>query len=525
MTNNTSRRRFLKESTLGIAAAAVPAELFPLSASVRAQENRAKTTVPNPNSKIGLAVIGTGGRAKSHLAYFQKDPRVTILYIVDPDPKRLDSKLIDSIAETQNGLKPKAVADMRNALDDNAVDAITCATTNHWHALTGIWALQAGKHAYLEKPISHNIYEGLALEAAVKKYKKVIQTGTQCRSNPANIEAVAFVQSGGIGEVKFARGLCYKRRKAIGALGKYPVPKGIDYNLWSGPAPIIDPVTRPNFHYDWHWQRLYGNGDLGNQGPHQTDIARWHLGLDRFPNAILTYGGRLGYDKENPDKNNPNYVDAGDTANTEITVYDYGDKCIVFETRGLQTLPLTIPKAKPDDKLAGASIGVIVYGSKGYLVQSAYERSAAYDLDGNLIKKFEGGSDASHYKNFIEAVMAGDPSKVTAPARCGSLSAAMSHLGNISYYLGEKNKVSVAEVKTALKQIKCLDDIEATVDRTEVHLKTSGVDLTKTPLSMGTLLQYDSTANKFTGEAAAAANEMLTREYRKPFVVPKPEEV
>ncbi|GHT17496.1 NADH-dependent dehydrogenase [Planctomycetales bacterium] len=508
-----SRRRFLEDSLLSVTAAAAAA-YGGLCPRLFGEEKVAA------NDKVGLAVIGSGGRAKDHINAFSNDSRVTILYVVDPDPARTPDKLLDGIADKQGGIRPKRIADMRKAFEDKSVAAISCATTNHWHVLTGIWALQAGKHAYLEKPISHNIYEGEAIIAAQKKYNLIVQTGTQCRSNPANIEAVKFVQGGGIGTVNFARGLCYKRRQAIGALGEYKVPETVDYDLWSGPAPI-KPLTRPNFHYDWHWQRLYGNGDMGNQGPHQTDIARWHLGLDRYPNKIITYGGRLGYDVANPKNNDPNYIDAGDTANTEVSVFDFGDKCIVFETRGLETRDLKAPGIQADAKGGGAAVGVIVYGSTGYVVQSAYDYSAAYDLEGNRTKEFKGSGN--HYRNFIDAVIANAPDKVTAPARCGALSAALSHLGNISYYLGEKNKVSVEEIREGLKAVKSLDDTNATVDRTVEHLKANGVNLSKTPLSLGPSLEFDPKAVKFVNNADADA--LMTREYREPYVVPKPEEV
>ena len=518
MSRFISRRRFLEDSLLGITAAA-GAAYAATTADVLAQQSAGSTAA---NDKIGIAMIGSGSRAKQHFAGLKGNSQYTFLYIVDPDANQMPDKFIDEIADRQDGIKPQRIADMRKAFDDKLVDVVYCAPTNHWHALTGIWAVQAGKHVYLEKPGSHNIHEGLALAAASKKYNKVVQIGTQCRSNASNINAVAFIREGGIGEVKFSRGLCYKRRGAIGARGEYPVPATVDYDIWSGPAPI-KPLTRKRFDYDWHWQRLYGNGDLGNQGPHQTDIARWHLGLERHPNAIISYGGRLGYDKVNPNNNAPNYIDAGDTANTEISIYDYGDKCIVFETRGLATPDLRIPHAPEGDKGAGTSVGVITYGSKGYVVQSEYHYSAAYDLEGNRIREFRGGGDQDHRRNFMDAVIKGDPSAVNADAACGALSSALSHLGNISYYLGEANKVSVPELKSALKEIKSLDDDDATVDRTVEHLQASKVELDRTPMSVGPLLKFDSEAKRFIGNDAA--NAMLTREYRAPYIVPKPEDV
>ena len=473
-----------------------------------------------PTDKIGVAVIGAGGRGGSHIAAFLGDPQTEILYVVDVDEKAGNTRA-DAIAKDQK-LRPKFVKDMRSALDDKSVDVISTATPNHWHALTGIWAMQAGKDAYVEKPVSHNIAEGSALIAAARKYNRVCQVGTQSRSNPAVRDAVAFMAQGGIGDVKFARGLCYKRRKSIGPLGDYPIPDTVDFNLWSGPAPYTDPkVTRPQFHYDWHWQRLYGNGDLGNQGPHQTDIARWGLGIDTHPVRIISYGGRLGYKAE---KKDPNFVDAGDTANTEVTIYDYGDKCIVFETRGLEI------KESADDELnrlfdskEGNKIGVVFYGSDGYVVQRSYNHCLVYDKDFNVVKEFRGGGDELHYRNFLDVCGSRDISQLNADVREGHLSAAMSHLGNISYYLGENNKVSVQQAIDTISDIKSLDNNVETLARTVRHLTDNGVDLEKHPLSMGPLLTFDPEKEIFPDSPEATA--MVTREYREPFRCPRADEV
>jgi hypothetical protein len=493
-----SRRRFLEDSMFAAAASGTAA--YGLTRQAVAADQAVAA-----NDKIGVFVVGIGGRGwGSHCNQWMKDPRTEIRYICDPD--RTKEARCDAIAEQQGGVRPKFITDMRHALDDPAVDVVSNASSNHWHALCGVWAMQAGKDCYLEKPISHNVQEGQALVAAAAKYNRCCQVGTQCRSYTANIEANQFIRDGGIGEVKFARGLCYRRRKSIGARGEYAVPAEVDYNLWSGPAPLAT-LTRNRFHYDWHWQRMYGNGDLGNQGPHQTDIARWHLGIEQFPNSVITYGGRLGYDIENED---PKYLDAGDTGNIETTIYDYGDKCIVFETYGLDTEPFM-----------EAKVGVIVHGSSGYLVQSRYTSSAAFDLEGNKTHDFTGGGN--HFGNFLDAVIAGDPSKLTANARCGHLSAGMSHIGNISYYLGEQNKVSVPQLQEQLATLKSLDDNVATLERIVEKTEKYGVNLDRTPFSIGPLLQFDPQSETFVNHDEA--NAMLTREYRAPFVVPKPADV
>ncbi len=529
---NISRRRFLEDSLLATFAAGAAAAFSGVPQPLLA----AAAEKVGANDRLGVLLVGAGGRGADHIKFFANDPRTEIRFVCDPDRAAAEQRCTD--IETIQGTRPLAVADMRKVLENPAIDVVTCAATNHWHALTGIWAMQAGKHCYIEKPISHNIHEGKALVTAAKKYKRIVQTGSQCRSQPPIIDAVKFVHEGGIGEVNFARGLCYKRRPAIGPLGDYPVPKNVDYELWSGPA-RIRPVTRPRFHYDWHWQRYYGSGDLGNQGPHQTDIARWFLGVERFPQSVISYGGRLGYDIE---KNDPNYADAGDTANTAVSIYDYGDKCIVFETRGLKTPNYDIPVGEG----LGTQVGVIAYGKNGYAIQGAaggqsYNYSAVYDLQGKLIKEFKGAGsqpvepemvgsvrlayegDSLHYANFVKAVLADDPKLLAADARCGALSAAVSHLGNISYYLGEKNKVSVAELKKTLESVKSLDDNDATLARTAVHLESNGVDLKRTPLALGPMLKIDVEKEIFADNADA--NAMLTRDYRAPYTVPAPENV
>ncbi len=503
--SRVTRRRFIGQS-LATTAAVVAAPYI-----ARAQ---------NPNSKMGVAVVGVNGRGNSHLGGFIKDERTVIAAIADVD-EYVGKNRAEDVAKKQ-GFAPKIFRDMREAFTADGIDIVSTATPNHWHALCGIWAMQAGKDAYIEKPVCHNIAEGSALIAASRKFQRICQVGTQCRSNPAIIEAVKFLKEGGIGEVKFARGLCYKRRASIGPKGDYPIPAEVDFNLWSGPATYTEPkVTRQRFHYDWHWQRHYGNGDLGNQGPHQTDIARWGLGIDDHPLSILTYGGRLGYQAERKDES---YVDAGDTGNTEVTIYDYGDKCIVFETRGL-----SVDNSADDelnelfDSKKDNKIGVVFYGSEGYLVQRSYNLCVAFDKDKKAIKEFTGGGDDNHFANFIDACISRKPEDLNADVREGHLSAGMSHLGNISYYLGEGNKVSPEEAKKILADVKSLDDNAVTLDRTLRHLTDNGVDLAKYPISMGPLLKFDPKKEVFPESKEATA--MISREYRDGFVCPKAEEV
>lgn len=475
----------------------------------------------SPNEQLGVCIAGLNGRGGEHIRGFNKDPRTVIRAIVDID-EEVGRKRADQIADLQ-GKRPELFTDVREALDMDGVEVLACATPNHWHSLMGVWAMQAGKDVYVEKPISHNIHEGRALVAAAARYGRMFQTGTQCRSSGAVQEAMKFIAEGGIGECNFARGLCYKRRKAIGALGNYPIPERVDFNLWSGPATFTDPrLTRPNFHYDWHWQRHYGNGDLGNQGPHQTDIARWGLGLNRHPNSIISYGGRLGYQAE---KKDDNYVDAGDTANTEVSIYDYGDKCIVFETRGLD---ISTSSGREVEAMfgpgSGNKIGVIFYGSNGYLAQTRYDYCIAFDKDLNQTREFKTGDVGdAHFGNFIDACITRDYASLNADAMTGHLSAAVSHLGNISYYLGESNRVSAEEIEAVVSKVKSLDDNVATLQRTVEHLKANNVDLAKTPLSLGPMLHFDNETERFTNNDEA--NNWLAREYRAGFEVPSGDKV
>jgi Oxidoreductase family, NAD-binding Rossmann fold len=507
----TTRRSFLRTTSA-------------LSAGIIAAGVHSQTCRANPllNSQMNTAIIGTGGRGGEHISEIIKAPNALITHICEVDSGIAASRA-SAIGDKQGNM-PTIVPDIRKLLEDKSIDVVTIATPNHWHALGGIWAMQAGKHAYIEKPVCYNVQEGAALIATARKHNRMCQVGTQCRSSSACIEAVKFISEGGIGEVKFARGLCYKRRKSIGAIGDYPIPANVDFDLWSGPAEYSTPkVTREKFHYDWHWQRLYGNGDFGNQGPHQTDVARWGLGIDTHPNTILSYGGRLGYQAERED---PNYIDAGDTANTEVSIFDYGDKCIVFETRGLNVDDSAdVELNKLFNSTKDNKVGVVFYGSKGYVVQRSYEYCVAMDKEFNVIKEFRapGALNTAHFSNFLTACEKGDHKLLNADVREGHLSAGLSHLGNISYYLGEKNLTSVEDLRTALKSVKSLDDNSATLDRTVAHLKKNGVDLDKYKMSMGPMLKFDPAKEVFTNNEDA--NQLLGRKYREGFVCPKPDKV
>jgi predicted dehydrogenase len=444
-----------------------------------------------PNDKISVAVIGVNGRGQAHLGNLAGGKLTQVTHICDVD-EVIGQKACDAVAEKQSGTRPTWVRDIRKLLEVQSLDAVTVATPNHWHSLAAIWSMQAGKDVYCEKPVSHNVSEGRRCVQAARKYKRICQTGTQSRSAPGVRTAIEYIHSGAIGDVKLARGLCYKRRPSIGPKGEYEVPKEVDYDLWSGPAPIV-PLTRPKFHYDWHWQWLYGNGDLGNQGIHQMDVARWALKKDKLCDHVFSYGGRFGYE------------DAGETANTQIVVHQYGDQQLIFEVRGLDTLPYK-----------GQGVGVLVEGTDGYVALSSGGSAIAFDKDGNEVKKFDGGGDSQHYQNFIEAMQSRDHTKLNADIEEGHLSSALCHLGNISFRMGQT--VAAKDVPQYFKDIQGPDDLKDTYERTMEHLKQNEVDVDSLMVQVGPNLQFDPERETFV--SADQASLMLTRGYRRPYVVP-----
>ncbi len=486
-----NRRQFLKDSMYLAATAAMTGT----GRVAFGQDGQSKS----PNGKLSVAVVGVNGRGGSHYRFFSGRKDTVVSYVVDVDSQIGNNRAAE--IEKRQGVRPKFVEDIRQMLDDKSVDIVTIATPNHWHALMAIWSMQAGKDVYVEKPVSHNVSEGRRAVEAARKYQKICQCGTQSRSNPGMIEFINYVRSGKIGDVKVARGLCYKLRPSIGPREEVKVPSHINYDLWCGPAPLV-PSTRNNpkngpVHYDWHWIWDYGNGDLGNQGIHQMDISRWGLGTAQkpigLPKGTFSYGGRLGYE------------DAGETPNTQVVNHDYGDRSLVFEVRGLPT-----PKYK------GAGVGVIFDGTDGYAVSPNYNGGVIYDKAGKEVTKFDKGDDDFHFANFLAAVRSRAMSDLNADIEEGHLSSALCHLGNISYRLGAPQ--SAEELDKTLATLHTPDNAKDTLERTLAHLKENGVDMAATKLQVGPALPFDAATETFPGNDAA--NAMLTREYRKGFVVP-----
>jgi predicted dehydrogenase len=474
-----TRRVFLQQAAGAAAAAAVLPKI-------------ARADV---NSQIRMATIGFNGRGGSHIGAF-KDYLVALC---DCDEQVLGRAAKDF--DKRNGRKLDQVQDFRRILDRDDIDAISIATPNHTHSLIAILAAQSGKDVYCEKPVSHTVWEGRQLVNASEKYKRIIQVGTQARSNRAIKDAVEFVRSGKLGKVQLVTGTCYKPRKSISKLDKpLQIPSYIDYELWCGPAAKVD-LYRPKLHYDWHWDYNTGNGDMGNQGIHQMDVARWFHGATALSPRVLSFGGRLGYE------------DAGNTANTQVVLHDYPECPLIFETRGL-------PRSKAEqegdyrmDDYRGSRIGVVVQCENGYVVSTdSYSEVEAFDNNGDRIKRFRGGGN--HFGNFLDAVRSRKRSDLNADVLEGHLSSALCHTGGISHQLGEPRTASEI-LQTIGKNEKLRDSVE----RMFKHLRANEVNIDEPVVTAGVVLEMDPKTEKFTNNSAAS--EMLHRADRKPFVVPE----
>ena len=490
--NKLDRRSFLKSSLLTTASLG----LFPAlgaDSGKPAGSPGARVLGANGDIRVAVAGIRDKGRGQAHLDAYRKMAGVRLVAVCDPDHQMLDKELGKC---QRRGERVQGYTDIRKLLENKDIDALSIATPNHWHSLAAIWAIQAGKDVYVEKPVSHNVWEGRQLVTAARKHNRMVQTGTQSRSSQGIREAIHWLHEGHLGKILCARGLCYKRRPSIGKVdGPQPVPAWIDYNIWCGPAPK-DPLRRKHLHYDWHWVWPTGNGDIGNQGIHQMDMARWALGESALSPRVLAVGGRLGY------------VDDGTTPNTLIVLHDYPTAPLIFEVRGLPAAAGT----EKMDTYEGARIGMVVECEGGRMVIPDYTGAAFYDKDGTKIKEFNGASN--HFANFIGVVRSRQQSDLHADILEGHLSSALCHTANISYRLGKTH--SPEEIREAVKADKPLAEA---LGRMEQHLAANHVDLHRTPAALGVVLHMDPQSERFSDNAQA--NQMLTRNYREPFVVPE----
>jgi predicted dehydrogenase len=417
----------------------------------------AKAVPSSPNATVRVACVGVRGQGGAHIREYLAMPNVEVVAVCDVDAGVLNRRLEE--IEKAGRKKPAGYSDVRRLLEDKSIDAVSIATPNHNHTLQAIWAMQAGKHVYVEKPCAHNVFEAQQIVAAARKYGKLVQHGTNSRSTEGLKEAVQGMREGVIGDVYMARGLCYKWRDTIGRTPAEAVPAGVDYDLWLGPAPKRE-FTKNRFHYNWHWFWDYGNGDFGNQGIHELDICRWGLGVS-YPTKVSAMGGHYMFD------------DDQETPNTMVVTYEFDEKgkkqLLVFEVRHWMSNHEAGIGERDGVKKDSNTVGNVFYGSKGYLAIDGYATYKTYlgrDAQAGPAKSAGG----SNWVNFVEAVRAGRREMLNAEIAEGSASCVLMHLGNISYRLGRS-------------------------------------------------LEFD--AGKMAVKNDPEANRMLTRAYRAPFVVPK----
>ena len=471
-----SRRSFLKTSV----ASAAACSLSP----------RSWSQVVGANDNIRVAVVGINGRGGSHIDEFSKIKGVRVTALCD-----VDRDVLDRRAQNLEGVRK--YQDVRKLLESQDVDAISIATTNHWHSLITIWACQAGKDVYVEKPCSHNVFEGRKCVEAARNYKRMVQHGTQSRAD-GSAALAALVKSGKYGRLLVSKGYCCKPRWSIGFKPVEAPPANLDFDLWLGPAPK-QPFHRNLVHYNWHWFWDFGNGDIGNQGVHEMDIARWALGRT-LPQSVVSLGGRY--------VDEPDFKDQGETPNQLVSVFDYGDTLLLFETRGLVANP-KIPVIERNFPFKVANelyfeAGIVKDGK--FFPKGKEEGEPLVQVDYHV-------PSGGNFGNFIECVRNRKREQLAADILEGHLSSALCHLGNISYRLAKErpfekpkefgdNQVVGDSVMTLLENTKAI-----------------GVDPEKATLWVGPKLRFDPVREKFVDRPEA--DRFLTRNYRTPFAVPE----
>src|SRR5947207_4261698 len=403
------------------------------------------------NDKINVVVVGVGGRGNDHIGEYAKQPDCRIAGVCDIDQTALERGV--ARVEKLTSQRPKAYDDMRKAFADKEIDAVSITTPNHWHALATIWACQAGKDVYVEKPACHNVYEGEKMIEVARKTGRMVQVGSQSRSMPHMQKAMQLLRDGVIGKVYMAKGLCFKRRVSIGHKEDSPVPPGVNWDMFLGPAPLR-PFNALRFKYNWHWFWDTGNGDIGNQGVHEMDICRWALGDAAWPRSVVSTGGKFAYTHDQ------------ETPNTQLATFDYGDRQIVFEVRGLLT------GGEGGLPVGGINyVGNLLYGADGWMALHSSGFKVYKGERSELVmdeKSAPGSETGPHMANFLQACRSRNYKDLHAEIAIGAMSADLCHLANASYRTGRK-------------------------------------------------LVVDSAKGRFVNDAEA--NQLLTRKYRAPYVV------
>mgnify|MGYP006283843425 FL=1 len=449
------------------------------------------------NTDIRVAVVGLGNKGRHHVRVLKRLPGVRLVALCDVDPKRLGE-------QTRQCPGVFAATDPRKVLDRRDVDVMVIATPDHWHAVLAVWACQAGMDVYVEKPVSHSLHEGRKIIEAATRYKRIVQSGTQYRSDKGLQEAAQYIREGHLGRMLWGHVVWYERRGSIGKVAPH-TPDWLDYDLYCGPAEVR-PLRREKLHYDWHWVWPTGTGDLGNSGIHAFDVCRWFAGFEGLPPRAMCLGGRFAVD------------DAGETPNTQLTVLDYPDAPILIEDRNLPTRRGT----NALDHYRGIREGVILQCENGYFA-GLRGGGWVYDENGKKIKQFVGDGGREHHANFFEAVRSRNPGLLNAPIQEGHVSSACCHLGNLSYRVGSPAK------QEALRQITGeFRQAGETVDRLLEHLRANEVDLKRTPMTAGPWLTLDEQTEEIVrvegGDGSsplAQARQLARGSHRPPFLIPE----
>ncbi|WP_169976713.1 Gfo/Idh/MocA family protein [Tautonia rosea] len=473
----TTRRTFLSGSVAAIGAG------FAIGGT------KASGRILGANDTINVAVAGLNGRGGSHVGEFAGLPGVRLSHLVDPDVRTFDKRVKQAVE--RGGSTPKTVQDIREVLDNPDVHAVSIATPNHWHALMSIWACQAGKDVYVEKPCSHNIHEGRIAVEAARKYDRIVQHGTQGRSSRSWAELLEITRSGRYGKLLVSRGLCYKPRNSIGFKPVQTPPSEVDFSLWLGPAQET-PFHENLVHYNWHWFWDFGNGDIGNQGVHQMDVARWMIPDATHPTSVVSLGGRFGYE------------DQGETANTQVSVMDFDGTMLIFEVRGL-----------PTDDYKGQKVGNVLHYEEGVVAGGRFYPKGQGDGEPLPRVDTSRGPGEGHFANFIEAIRSRKVDDLNADILEGHYSSAACHLANVSYQLGAPESFNSID-----QAIGSDEAVQETVERMVEHLKDdNGLAVEGMQYRLGRRLRFNPETERFLDDDAA--NALLTRSYRAPFVVPE----
>lgn len=471
-----SRRQFMAS-----AAAASAAMTFPTAA-------KAGMAIDD----INMGFISCGSRAGAHMNAFNGLDGVNVAAVCDPDEGRL--------GKAAGKFKAKAYTDLRKLIADKNVDAVVVATTNHWHCLASIWAMEEGKDVYVEKPLSHSQWEGQQTVNAARRYNRICQVGTQQRSDPMQAEIKKFLhEEKALGEIKTAR---VNRFGVRGPIGKRSTPleidKSVDYDLWLGPAED-KPIFRNKLQYDWHWDFNTGSGEMGNWGVHVLDDLRNNVFQDkvRLPGRIFGAGGRVAWN------------DAGDTPNVHFVYFDTGSIPTVIALTNLTAGG----DAKKSPQHPGPGSGYIAY-CEGGRFEGQRGRGAAYDNAGKLIKKFSGGAGNRHQQNFIDAVRSRNVSSLNTDVEMGHLSTGWCNLANIAFQTGTPfTRQDAGQVS---------DEIWVNVvAEMEQHLKAHNVALESDQIQLSPMLTIDPDTDMFVGDHADDANAFIKRTYRAGYEVPE----